>query len=209
MLDACPGGRTSTKFPSPPFRPPRPPPPPSRHSPVPALNRMLRVSQRPSHLQQCGTLPLSRETQWRRSLALLRSPGTDPPHPRPRPPPRVSRSARGLVGAADGVPHAVDHPQLHGPEGTEGVGLRGGVCGGVVRGGPGNGQRAAPGRDNVRKYKIRRYSTLLGVYSKQNNGFSPAAFCLTGYGAWLGVRMPCAPKRLRGLLPLAMHKPGT
>ena len=57
--------------------------------------------------------------------------------------------ARGLVGTADGVPDAVDRSQLHGAGGPGGFGFRGGVRRGVVRGGPGDAQRAALGWNNV------------------------------------------------------------
>lgn len=68
----------------------------------------------------------------------------------PRPPLWLALfSFRGPVGAVDGVPDAVDRSELHGAGGPKSFGFRGGVRGGVVRGGLGNAQRAALGWHHV------------------------------------------------------------
>lgn len=60
---------------------------------------------------------------------------------------------RGLVGPADGLSGAVYNSELHGPCRSGSVGVRGGICGGVVRGCTCHAERTASGWDNVSYYR--------------------------------------------------------
>ena len=59
------------------------------------------------------------------------------------------------MGAAPGVPHAVDRPQLYGSDGPGVAGIRGGVRRRLVRSCPRHAERAALGRDNVSMPELR------------------------------------------------------